>query len=180
MESCNSITTRTAVRLGRKRGNSLFHEKVLTQPPWHASQKWAGGCQSMTVMVSCSVLSESCHALDAHLLWASQNYFTMYLLDIHNNVSSVVEFQRWWVLKRVENQLWKYNFGTFQRTHIPHKVQWFPLSNEYVDFWPKILHFWLKILLFKTHHLRNLTTQLILAYIHGSIFIFLKRLMNSW
>lgn len=77
-ESCNSITTQTAVRLGRKRGNSLFHEKVLTQPPWHASQKWAGGCQSMTVMVSCRVLSESCHALDAHLLWASQNYFTIF------------------------------------------------------------------------------------------------------
>ena len=48
----------------------------------------------------------------------------------------------------------------FWRTGAPRilKIQWFPLSILIFG------HFWPKILLFRTHHLKNSTTELISAY----------------
>ena len=58
----------------------------------------------------------------------------------------------------IENWLWKYNFGTFWRTVIHRWIKKNPLST-YVDSCPKIL-------LFRTHHLWNSTTKLILNLIY--------------
>ena len=58
----------------------------------------------------------------------------------------------------IQNWLWKYNFGTFWQTVITRRnfLKIFPWWH--VDSWPKRL-------LFRTHHLWNSTTKLILLNI---------------
>ena len=60
-------------------------------------------------------------------------------------------FKRIRVIFDIKIWLWKYNFGTFCKTVI---------LRQHVDSWPKIL-------LFRTHHLWNSTTKLILFSIWG-------------
>ena len=51
----------------------------------------------------------------------------------------------------LEKSLWKYDFDTFWQTVI-HRRIFFQISLEHVDSWSKIL-------LFRTHHLWNSTTE---------------------
>ena len=66
-----------------------------------------------------------------------------------NDGSSKIDIQNW---------LWKYNFGTFWQTVITCRNFLMIFPWWHVDSWPKNL-------LFRTHHLWNSTTELILLHI---------------
>ena len=59
----------------------------------------------------------------------------------------------------IKNWLWKYDFGTFCQTVIHRQNFYNFFSFEYVHSLPKVL-------LFRTHHLWNSTTELTLIYIN--------------
>ena len=66
----------------------------------------------------------------------------------------ILFFEKIQLIFDIENWIWKYNFGTFWWTDRFLKNK----SFEYIDSWPKIL-------LFRTHHLSNSSTELMYIFI---------------
>ena len=62
-----------------------------------------------------------------------------------------------WLIFDIQNGLWKYYFGTFWQTFITRRIFLKIFLWLHVDSWPKSL-------LWRTHHLWNSMTELILLY----------------
>ena len=75
----------------------------------------------------------------------------------------------------IENWLWRYNFGTFWQTVIHQRIfkEKNPLSMLNVDFWAKML-------LVRTHHLWNSTTELTLSMCTVYLYIGMYIVCTMW